>query len=159
MYRRKLTALAATVCAYGLVLGAEETAQQTPPAQRPAAQQGQAPREGIVGAPSRRADEGKGPFKTLAIRGVMLIDGTGAPPTGPVDVIVSGNRITAVRSAGTPGLPMRQGRGPQGDHEIDADPTLHVPLVSRRDVQIARPSSLRREASHRCVGRKGPTSR
>ena len=71
-------------------------------------------------APDRKPDEGKGPFKTLAIRGVMLIDGTGAPPTGPVDVIVSGNRIQSVRGAGTPGLPMRQNRGPQADHEIDA---------------------------------------
>ena len=120
MYRRKLTTVVATVCACGLVLGADGTAQQTPPAQRPAAQQGQGPRESIVGGPNRRADEGKGPFKTLAIRGVMLIDGSGAPPTGPVDVIVSGNRITGVRGAGTPGLPMRQGRGPQADHEIDA---------------------------------------
>ena len=76
--------------------------------------------QGLKGAPDRRPEEGKGPFKTLAIRGVMLIDGTGAPPTGPVDVIVSGNRITGVRSAGTPGIPMRENRGPQADHEIDA---------------------------------------
>ena len=37
----------------------------------------------LTPAPNRRADEGRGPFKTLVIRGVMLIDGTGAPPTGP----------------------------------------------------------------------------
>jgi imidazolonepropionase-like amidohydrolase len=91
---------------------------QQPGAQRPAA--AQAPqRESLKGAPDRRPDEGKGPFKTLAIRNVTLIDGSGAPPTGPMDVIVSGNRITSVRSAGTPGLPQRQNRGPQADHEID----------------------------------------
>src|SRR5687768_94939 len=100
MYRHR--AVAATTCALALTFGAYMTAQ------------------GLKGAPDRRADEGKGPFKTLAIRGVMLIDGSGAPPAGPMDIIVSGNRITSVRSAGTPGLPIRQNRGPQADHEIDA---------------------------------------
>ena len=38
--------------------------------------------ESLKAAPNRRADEGKGPFKTLVIRGVTLIDGTGAPPQG-----------------------------------------------------------------------------
>jgi imidazolonepropionase-like amidohydrolase len=76
--------------------------------------------ESLKAAPNRRSDEGKGPFKTLVIRGVTLIDGTGAPPQGPVDIVVSGNRITAIRSAGTPGLPMRANRGPQNpDHEVD----------------------------------------
>jgi imidazolonepropionase-like amidohydrolase len=76
--------------------------------------------ESLKAAPNRRADEGKGPFKTLVIRGVTLIDGAGAPPQGPVDIVVSGNRITAIRGAGTPGLPMRANRGPQNpDHEID----------------------------------------
>jgi len=35
---------------------------------------------GIVPAPDRRADEGVGPFQTMVIRGVTIIDGTGAPP-------------------------------------------------------------------------------
>src|SRR5687767_6765676 len=78
-------------------------------------------------APDRKAEEGKGPFKTLAIRGVMLIDGTGAPPQGPVDVIVQGNRISAVRSAGTPGVPLRSNRSPQADHEIDATGSYLLP--------------------------------
>jgi imidazolonepropionase-like amidohydrolase len=76
--------------------------------------------ESLKAAPNRRADEGRGPFKTLVIRGAMLIDGTGAPPQGPVDIVISGSRIASVRSAGTPGLPMRQNRQPQNaDHEID----------------------------------------
>jgi imidazolonepropionase-like amidohydrolase len=76
--------------------------------------------ESLKAAPNRGANEGRGPFKTLVIRGVTLIDGTGAPPQGPMDIVVSGNRITAIRSAGTPGLPMRANRGPQNpDHEID----------------------------------------
>ena len=72
-------------------------------------------------APNRRPDEGKGPFKTLVIRGGMLIDGTGGPPRGPVDIVVEGNRITRVRSAGTPGLPLAPNREPKNaDLEIDA---------------------------------------
>ena len=86
--------------------------QEAPPAQG-------APRQSLVPAPARGANEGKGPFKTLVIRGVMVIDGTGAPPQGPMDVVVSGNRITAVRSAGTPGVPLRQNRAPRADHEVD----------------------------------------
>ena len=92
------------------------TAQQPPAAAQPAAPA----REPLAAAPNRRPDEGKGPFKTLVIRGVTVIDGSGGPPAGPMDVVVQGNRITAVRGAGTPGLPMRTGRGPQADYEVDA---------------------------------------
>jgi imidazolonepropionase-like amidohydrolase len=86
-----------------------------------AAAQDEPPRERLNPAPNRRADEGKGPFKTLVIRGATLIDGTGAPPVGPVDIVIEGNRIAAIRSAGTPGLPLRQNRPPEKpDFEIDA---------------------------------------
>ena len=72
-------------------------------------------------APNRRSDEGKGPFKTLVIRGGMLIDGTGGPPRGPVDIVIEGNRIARVRGAGTPGLPLAANREPKNaDFEIDA---------------------------------------
>ena len=94
------------------------SAEQQAPPRQPAAAQGQQ-RESLRAAPNRRADEGKGPFKTLVIRGVMLIDGSGAPPAGPMDVVVQGNRIASVRSAGTPGMPLRQNRGPQAEYEID----------------------------------------
>jgi len=88
-------------------------AQQRGPAGPP-------PRDPLAPAPNRGSSDGMGPFGTLVIRGAMLIDGTGAPPTGPVDIVVERNRIAAVRSAGTPGLPMREGRGPQADYEVDA---------------------------------------
>jgi imidazolonepropionase-like amidohydrolase len=94
-------------------------AGQAPAAPAPA-QQASPANDGLTPAPNRRAGEGRGPFKTLVVRGVTLIDGTGAPPQGPVDVVVSGNRIAAVRSAGTPGLAMRAGRAPQNaDLEVD----------------------------------------
>ena len=72
-------------------------------------------------APNRGPDEGKGPFKTMVIRGGMLIDGTGGPPRGPVDIVIEGNRIKAVRTAGTPGLALKADRDPKkADFEIDA---------------------------------------
>ncbi|TAK19337.1 MAG: amidohydrolase [Acidobacteria bacterium] len=63
--------------------------------------------DGYLPAPARRANEGLGPYQSLVIHGVMVIDGTGGPPYGPVDIVIAGNRIQAIRSAGTPGLPMR----------------------------------------------------
>ena len=67
---------------------------------------------GLNAASARRQGEGLGPFKTLTIRGVMLIDGTGAPPAGPMTITVEGNRITRIASAGTPGVQGgRQGGG------------------------------------------------
>ncbi len=80
-----------------------------------------AQQETLTPAPARGANEGKGPFKTLVIRGGFLIDGTGAPPVGPVDIVVENNRIAAVRTAGTPGLPLEPKRPPQNaDYEVDA---------------------------------------
>lgn len=89
---------------------------------------------GLNAAPARRPNEGAGPFNRMVIRNVMIIDGTGAPPFGPMNVIVSGNRIQAIQGAGTPGVPQpapgaapagraggggRQGGAPAADHVID----------------------------------------
>src|SRR5260370_29657449 len=72
-------------------------------------------------APDRRADEGEGPFQRLSIRGGTLIDGTGAPPIGPVDIVIEGNRIAEVRSVGFPKVPIKQEERPkEATKEIDA---------------------------------------
>jgi imidazolonepropionase-like amidohydrolase len=72
-------------------------------------------------APNRRASEGDGPHQMLVIRGATLIDGTGGPPRGPVDIVVRGNRIASVNGAGTAGIPIRELRPIQGaTREIDA---------------------------------------
>ena len=66
--------------------------------------------------------EGEGPFPRLIIRAAILIDGSGAPPTGPVDVVIEGNRITQIATVGYPGVPIT-GQRPvlrPGDKEIDA---------------------------------------
>src|SRR5215472_7740060 len=71
-------------------------------------------------SPDRRAGEGEGPFDRLVIRGITVIDGTGAPPRGPMDIVVERNRITEVRNVGSPGVPIDQrGRPAKGTKEID----------------------------------------
>lgn len=47
-------------------------------------------------AADKSRNTAEGPFETLVIRGAMLIDGTGTPPRGPVNIVVNGNTITSV---------------------------------------------------------------
>src|ERR1051325_9091065 len=71
-------------------------------------------------APDRRPDEGEGPFQRLIIRGATLVDGTGAPPVGPVDIVIEGNRIKEIRSVGFPKVPIRADDRPKdATKEID----------------------------------------
>jgi len=53
-------------------------------------------RVGVQPAPNRRQGEGGGPYERLAIRGAMVIDGTGAPPYGPVTILVKKNKIASI---------------------------------------------------------------
>lgn len=77
--------------------------------------------QGLEPVPARRADEGRGPFPKLVIRGATLVDGTGGPQLGPVDITIVGNRIAAIVPAGTPGLPLKPDREPRdASEEIDA---------------------------------------
>jgi len=79
-------------------------------------------------APNRRPDEGDGPYKRLVIRGATVIDGTGAPPIGPVDIVIEGNRITEIRSVGYPKVEIDPARRPQGgDREIEASKMYVLP--------------------------------
>lgn len=81
----------------------------------------QAPAPTVTPAPDRRADEGEGPFRRLIIRGVTMIDGTGAPPQGPIDVVIEGNRIREVRSVGYPKVAIDpESRPKDAAKEIDA---------------------------------------
>src|SRR3954447_8175207 len=59
-------------------------------------------------APNRRPGEGAGPYKRLVIRGATLIDGTGAPPIGPVDIVIENDRIVRVASVGFPKVPISE---------------------------------------------------
>ncbi len=72
-------------------------------------------------APARPPGEGDGPFEKLIIRGATLIDGTGAPPRGPVDIVIERNRISQIVDVGFPNVPIDSARRPKGaTKEIDA---------------------------------------
>ncbi|HYI64964.1 MAG TPA: amidohydrolase [Allosphingosinicella sp.] len=94
----------------------------------PALRAQQAPPAKMERVPDRQPGEGEGPYNRLVIRGIMLIDGSGAPPRGPVDIVIAGNRIESVNGAGTPGLPLARDRQPRGaDREIDGTGMYALP--------------------------------
>jgi hypothetical protein len=66
-----------------------------------------------IPAPDRSQGEGEGPFQRLIIRGGMVIDGTGAPPAGPTDIVIEGNRIVSVQTVGYPGVAINEGVVPE----------------------------------------------
>ncbi|MEO0464768.1 MAG: amidohydrolase family protein [Pseudomonadota bacterium] len=73
--------------------------------------------------PERAAGEGEGPYETLLIKGATMIEGTGAPPEGPVDIIITGNRITRIARGGLGG-----GAGNiRADRVIEADGMFIMP--------------------------------
>ena len=65
---------------------------------------------------------GDGPYPQLILRGLTLINGNGAPPIGPVDIVIENERITRVAVVGNPGVPINAQRRPKlktGGREID----------------------------------------
>lgn len=52
--------------------------------------------KGMERVPDRPADVGAGPYASLVVSGAMVIDGTGAPPTGPMDIVIAGDRIARI---------------------------------------------------------------
>ncbi len=90
-----------------------------------------------AGAPDRRAGEGEGPFERLVIRGATLIDGTGAPPRGPVDIVIEGNRIVEVESVGYPYVDIDPEERPDaGTREIDASGSYVLPGFVNNHVHV-----------------------
>ncbi len=74
--------------------------------------------------------EGEGQWPQLIIRGVTLIDGTGAPPIGPVDIVIEKNRISKIQVVGSPGVAINDRRRPalmEGGKEIDANGMYVLP--------------------------------
>ncbi len=72
-------------------------------------------------APDR--DTGEGPFDRLILRGVMVVNGEGAPPVGPMDVLIEGNRIARLRNLGimTPVPEDRRIPVEEGDRVLELD--------------------------------------
>ena len=73
---------------------------------------------------------GEGPFNQLIIRGVTLVDGTGSPPFGPVDIVIENNRIKRIAVVGNleyPSIPKRRPELKEGGKEIDATGKFVLP--------------------------------
>jgi hypothetical protein len=82
----------------------------------------------IEKAPDR--SEGEGPWPQLILRGVTLINGTGAPPQGPVDIVIENNRIVSASAVGYPGVPIRESGRPKlkpGGREMDCTGMFALP--------------------------------
>ncbi len=82
----------------------------------------------ITKAPEKM--EGDGPYTQLIIRGVTLINGNGAPPIGPVDIVVEKNRIVQIANVGNAGLPINESRRPklkEGGKELQAEGKYLLP--------------------------------
>ncbi len=57
--------------------------------------------------------EGQGPYSQLIIRGITMIDGTGSPPQGPIDIVVENNKIVEIKNVGYPGVPIKEENRPK----------------------------------------------
>jgi len=71
---------------------------------------------------SAQSASGDGPHSQLIIRGVMLINGNGAPPQGPIDIVVENNLIKQIKVVGYPGVAIKESNRPQlkpGGKELD----------------------------------------
>jgi hypothetical protein len=64
----------------------------------------------IKKAPDRK--EGDGPWSQLILRGATVVNGTGAPPVGPMDIVIEGNKIVSIKNVGYPGVEIKQSSRP-----------------------------------------------
>lgn len=74
--------------------------------------------------------DGKGPYAKLIIRGVTVITGNGAPPQGPMDIVIEKDRIVRIQQVGYPELPIDEARRPKAgpnDRIIEADGMYVIP--------------------------------
>lgn len=81
-------------------------------------------------APVEARNEGSGPYNRLILRGAYMIDGTGAPAQGPVDIVVENDRITEVKVVGAPKLAIDPDKRPatmEGTEEIDLSGMFILP--------------------------------
>ena len=116
-----IAARSLVVLGLALAIGVPLPAQTPrPPDPKQQAIDAEANTTGQRNAVDRRAGEGDGPYERLVIRGITMIDGTGAPPQGPIDIVVQNNRIAEVKSVGFPGVAIQPGQRPaKGTREID----------------------------------------
>jgi len=82
----------------------------------------------IKKSPDRK--EGEGPWSQLILRGATVVNGTGAPPVGPADIVIEQNKIVAIRNVGYPGMAIKEMSRPtlkDGGKEIDCSGMYILP--------------------------------
>lgn len=72
--------------------------------------------------PVAERNEGTGPHERLILRGVYMVDGTGAPAQGPADIVIENDRVTEIKVVGAPVV------------EIDSDD--RPPLLGGRELDL-----------------------
>lgn len=80
--------------------------------------------------PFAQSANGYGPFTQLIKRGVTLVNGPGAPPQGPVDIVVENNIIKSIQVVGYPGVTIEATKRPQlmtGGKELDCTEMYLIP--------------------------------
>ncbi|WGK63749.1 amidohydrolase family protein [Croceiramulus getboli] len=73
---------------------------------------------------------GEGPYSQLIIRGATVINGDGAPPIGPVDIVVEGDKIVDIQVVGYPGVAIDPKKRPTlkpGGRELQAENRYVLP--------------------------------
>lgn len=87
----------------------------------------------MIGGPDRKPGEGEGPYDRLIIRGVTMIDGTGSPARGPMDIVVEKNKIVDIVNVGLPKVPIDESKRPKigtgKTKEIDASGKYIMPGI------------------------------
>ena len=82
-------------------------------------------------APDRGAQEGQGPYQHLVIDNVMLVDGLGSPPRGPVSLVIEEEQIAAI--------PSRKPEPVAGERRLDASGMTALPGFVDAHVHIGNP--------------------
>ncbi len=82
-------------------------------------------------APDRSSQEGEGPYDRLVIENVMLVDGLGSPPRGPLSIIIEGDRIAQVLSSSPKPV--------DGEMRMDASGMTALPGFIDAHVHIGNP--------------------
>lgn len=78
-----------------------------------------APSATTIADPIPQRTAGVGPYNRIVLRNAIMIDGTGAPAQGMVDIVISGDKISEIIPIGEPRAvdPSRHAAG--GDYELD----------------------------------------
>ena len=82
-------------------------------------------------APAREPHEGQGPFTRLVIDNVMLVDGLGSPPRGPVSIVIADDTVVGITS--------RPPKAQSGEQRLDATGMTALPGFVDAHVHIGNP--------------------